>query len=198
MENIWQFVISFFSGVLVALVGAFIIENIRKRGGITVTCHLRDTPKLRYGIFRDDSGGLQIHVPVFIEVFNHTEKPKILRDVSASLFFRGKRTKELNKVDAIRGEDPVTGVFEEYIGGKSNSFSLSVDGNCMESRFFFFVSLISREEAASSFDQVKVEYKDEKGVKRSICASTFSDSIQLGVPIHLNDANATPQETHFR
>jgi len=146
-------VISFISSI-----GILIVERLFEKFGklriYTKIVYDRSTGSYTWG-FRDTADGLVLNVPLWLEVVNHSKRPRILRDINLLIASRGKVLTPMLQINYAKTND------DNLSFANEGSYSLSINGDDVR-RIVCHYCLKANHNTAV-FDEILLRYFDEKG-----------------------------------
>ena len=110
------------------------------------------------GCYKDGDGYPVLHIPLWADICNTSDYPKIIRDLNIAGYANGKEVVSFTQIQAVTGEN------KEYIPlGNNGAYTFVIPPNSA-SRFNLEFSLKQSEvdETNKDFDQLILSYANEK------------------------------------
>lgn len=118
-----------------------------------------------WGAQNSSDGGLAFHVPLWVEILNTSNVPKVLRDFNLYLFNNGTEIEKMTQINKISEENlGIDGSYSFVIGPRSIS---KIDCH--------FIIKQRELPEGSVFDEIKISYYDTKNKQKIVHFKSFSD-----------------------
>ena len=142
----------------VSSVGIIVSERLIDRAGIVKVyariVYQQTTNPTSWG-FDDGQGEIYLKVPVWLELENLSNAPRVVRDVNLVLFNRTERVAEMVQINR-RGTGEHAQIF-----GNNGGYSFVLEPRSIQ-RYECFYSLKQDLQKSEVFDRIKLRYYDEK------------------------------------
>lgn len=155
-------------GFTFSILTMLITNAMQERGKLfiyTKIIHAKVGNHQTWGALNSSDGGLAFQVPLWVEILNTSNVPKVLRDFNLILFNNGIE---------IKGMTQINKAAEENLGiDGSYSFVISPRSISKIDCYFMIKQRDLPEDAI--FDEIKVSYYDTKGKQKLIHFKSLSD-----------------------
>lgn len=146
-----------------------LITNAMQKSGrliiYTKIVHAKVGNHQTWGALNSSDGGLSFQVPLWVEILNTSNVPKVLRDFNLILFNNGIELKRMTQINKAAEENlGIDGSYSFVIGPRSLS---KID--C-----YFMIKQSNLPENAI-FDEIKVSYYDTKGKQKLVRLKSLSN-----------------------
>lgn len=157
-------------------VGVIIVERIFERSGkLKIYVKIvfeRSLGKHTWG-FQTTQDGMYLNVPLWIEIQNLSNVPKVMRDVNLLLYKRGQYIAEMHQINRAGNQE------NSFLYANGGSYSFVIEAQNVV-RYECHFALKKDEKDTKYFDQIKLRYFDEHDKEQFFVLDSIEGNWAIG------------------